>query len=103
MISGKATVCSGPRRAAKSTFPFQRVRKIPDGVARRDGILNFFDDRLRQLQRDGFALIPEAYFSPRYQLRSATRAVGNLCRQGSVGSAVSQGAGAAGAFAAGRA
>lgn len=65
MISGKATVCIGPRRAGKSTFLFQLVRKILDGGARRDDILylNFFDDRLRQLQRDGLALIPEAYFS----------------------------------------
>lgn len=64
-VSGKATVCIGPRRSGKSTFLCQLVRKLLDGGARRDDILylNFFDDRLRQLQRDGLAVIPEAYFS----------------------------------------
>ena len=64
-VSGKAAVCIGPRRSGKSTFLFQLVRKILDGGARRDDILylNFFDDRLRQLRRDGLAVILEAYFS----------------------------------------
>ena len=51
VVSGKATVCIGPRRSGKSTFLFQLVRTLLDGGVRRDDILylNFFDDRLRQL------------------------------------------------------
>ena len=46
---GKAMVCIGPRRAGKSTFLFQQVRKLLDGGVPRDDVLylNFFDDRMR--------------------------------------------------------
>ena len=65
VVPGKATVCIGPRRSGKTTFLFQRIRKLRDGGVRRDDVLylNFFDDRLRQLQRDGLAVVLEAYFS----------------------------------------
>ena len=36
---GKATVCIGPRRAGKSTFLFQQVRKLLDGGVPRDNVL----------------------------------------------------------------
>ena len=62
---GKATVCIGPRRSGKSTLLFQIIRRLLDSGVRRDDILylNFFDDRLRFLQRDGLSVVPEAYFS----------------------------------------
>ena len=64
-VPGKATVCIGPRRSGKSTFMFQLVRKLlASGVSRENILyLNFFDDRLRQLQRDGLVVVLEAYFS----------------------------------------
>ena len=64
-VPGKATVCIGPRRSGKSTFMFQLVRKLLASGVPRENILylNFFDDRLRQLQRDGLAVVLEAYFS----------------------------------------
>ena len=64
-VPGKATVCIGPRRSGKSTFMFQLIRKLlASGVPRENVLyLNFFDDRLRHLQRDGLAVVMEAYFS----------------------------------------
>ena len=64
-VPGKATVCIGPRRAGKSTFLFQQVRKLLDGGVPRDNVLylNFFDDRLRCLRHDGLGAVPDAYFS----------------------------------------
>ena len=64
-VPGKATVCIGPRRSGKSTFMFQLIRKLlASGVPRENVLyLNFFDDRLRHLQRDGLAVVLEAYFS----------------------------------------
>lgn len=64
-LPGKATVCIGPRRSGKSTFMFQLVEKLLAGGVPRENILflNFFDDRLRQLGREGPALVTEAYFS----------------------------------------
>ncbi len=64
-IPGKATVCIGPRRSGKSTYLFQRIQMLlRAGVAHENILyLNFFDDRLRQLQRDGLASTIEAYFS----------------------------------------
>ena len=63
-VPGKATVCIGPRRAGKSTFLFQQVQKLLDRGVPRDNVLylNFFDDRLRHLQRDGLGAVTEAYF-----------------------------------------
>ena len=64
-VPGKATVCIGPRRAGKSTFLFQLVQRLLDRGVPRDNILylNFFDDRLRHLQRDGLGVVADAYFS----------------------------------------
>ena len=64
-VPGKATVCIGPRRSGKSTFMFQLIRKLLDSGVQRANILylNFFDDRLRRLQRDGLGAVMEAYFS----------------------------------------
>ncbi len=64
-VAGKATVCIGPRRAGKSTFLFQQVRKLLARGVPRDNVLylNFFDDRLRHLQHDGPGAVPDAYFS----------------------------------------
>ena len=64
-IPGKATVCIGPRRAGKSTFLFQLVRKLLDRGVPRENVLylNLFDDRLRHLQRDGLGTVADAYFS----------------------------------------
>ena len=57
-VPGKATVCIGPRRSGKSTFMFQLIRKLlASGVPRENVLyLDFFDDRLRHLQRDGLEL-----------------------------------------------
>lgn len=64
-VPGKATVCIGPRRSGKSTYLHQRIRKLLDaGVPRRNILyLNFFDDRLRNLQREGPAAVIDAYFA----------------------------------------
>ena len=64
-VPDKATVCIGPRRAGKSTFLFQRVRKLLDSGVPRDNVLylNFFDDRLRHLQHEGLGAVADAYFS----------------------------------------
>ena len=62
---GKATVCIGPRRAGKSTFLFQRMRKLLDRGVPRENILylNLFDDRLRHLQHEGLGRVADAYYS----------------------------------------
>lgn len=63
-VPGKATVCIGPRRSGKSTLLFQLIRKLLDAGISRDNILylNFFDDRLHYLQRDGLSAVMEAYY-----------------------------------------
>ncbi len=64
-VAGKATVCIGVRRCGKSTFMSQLMRRLLDtGVSRQNIIhLNFFDDRLHNLQHGGLSVILEAYFS----------------------------------------
>lgn len=64
-MPGKATVCIGVRRSGKSTFMFQLIKKLREaGVSRRNIFyLNFFDDRLHQLQHGNLGVILEAYFS----------------------------------------
>ncbi len=64
-VPGKATVCIGPRRAGKSTYLFQQVRKLLDRGVPRDNILylNFFDDRLHFLQHEGLGVVADAYFA----------------------------------------
>jgi predicted AAA+ superfamily ATPase len=64
-VPGKATVCVGVRRSGKSTFLFQLVQRLQDSGIPRQNILylNFFDDRLHNLQHEGLGVILEAYFS----------------------------------------
>ena len=60
----KAAVCIGVRRCGKSTVLFQHIRRLLDrGVPMENLVyLNFFDDRLRSLNRDTLGQIGEAYF-----------------------------------------
>jgi predicted AAA+ superfamily ATPase len=64
-LPGKAAVCIGVRRCGKSTCLFQQMgRLVESGVSRSNILyLNFFDDRLHTLQRDGLGLILDAYYS----------------------------------------
>ena len=61
----KASVLIGVRRAGKSTFLAQQIRRLlEDGVPRENILyLNFFDDRLHGLQHGGLSLVLEAYFT----------------------------------------
>jgi predicted AAA+ superfamily ATPase len=64
-VPGKATVCIGVRRAGKSTCLFQIMERLLESGVKRENILylNFFDDRLHKLRREGLGQITEAYFS----------------------------------------
>lgn len=64
-VVSKATVCIGVRRSGKSTFMFQLMQRLQDADVPRQNILylNFFDDRLHNLQHDSLGVILEAYFS----------------------------------------
>ncbi len=64
-VPGKATVCIGVRRSGKSTYMFQIIRHLTDGGVSKQNILylNFFDDRLHNLNKDNLGLILEAYYS----------------------------------------
>lgn len=64
-IPGKATVCVGVRRCGKSTYMFQVMQRLMDSGVSRNNILylNFFDDRLHDLQHEGLGLVIEAYYS----------------------------------------
>jgi len=64
-VPGKATVCIGVRRSGKSTYLFQVIKRLLDDGVLRENILylNFFDDRLHNLQQEGLGLITEAYYS----------------------------------------
>jgi predicted AAA+ superfamily ATPase len=64
-VHGKATVCIGVRRCGKSTLLFQLVQGLLDSGVSRENILylNFFDDRLHNLQHENLALIAESYYS----------------------------------------
>ena len=64
-VPGKAAVCIGVRRSGKSTFMLQQIKKLLDsGVSSQNFLyLNFFDDRLHNLQHDKLSVILEAYFS----------------------------------------
>ena len=61
----KAAVCIGVRRSGKTTVLFQHIRRLLDGGIPMANIvyLNFFDDRLRSLNRDSLGLVGDAYFS----------------------------------------
>ncbi|WP_457573883.1 ATP-binding protein [Desulfolithobacter sp.] len=65
VVPGKASVCIGVRRSGKSTYLFQVIRRLIDKGVSRENILylNFFDDRLHNLRREGLGLITEAYYS----------------------------------------
>ncbi len=65
VLPGKATVFIGVRRSGKSTALFQRIeRLLGEGVPRKNILyLNFFDDRLYTLRREGLGAITEAYYS----------------------------------------
>lgn len=64
-VPGKASIYIGVRRSGKSTFMFQIMQRLLDnGVSRQNLLyLNFFDDRLHNLQHSGLNLISEAYYS----------------------------------------
>jgi predicted AAA+ superfamily ATPase len=64
-VPGKATVCVGVRRCGKSTYMLQVIQKLEaQGVSRENILyLNFFDDRLHDLQQTGLGIILEAYYS----------------------------------------
>ena len=64
-VPGKATVCVGVRRCGKSTYMFQVIQRLLNQGVSRENILylNFFDDRLHDLQHEGLGLILEAYYS----------------------------------------
>lgn len=64
-VDGKATVCIGVRRSGKTTFLYQRIQRLLDsGVPRQNIVfLNFFDDRLHDLQHEKIGVVLEAYYS----------------------------------------
>ncbi|MCK5243466.1 ATP-binding protein [bacterium] len=64
-VPGKATVCIGVRRSGKSTYLYQIIERfLKRGVLRENILyLNFFDDRLHNLQQTGLDVIVEAYYS----------------------------------------
>ncbi len=64
-VAGKAAVCIGVRRCGKSTYLFQIMERLLAGGVPRQNILylNFFDDRLHNLRKDGPGNITEAYYS----------------------------------------
>lgn len=65
VVPDKATVCIGVRRSGKSTYLFQIIQRLLDEGVPRENILyvNFFDDRLHNLQQEGLGRIIEAYYS----------------------------------------
>ena len=64
-VQGKPTICMGVRRSGKSTYLFQQMQHLlGQGITRQNILyLNFFDDRLHNLQHDSLSLIVEAYFT----------------------------------------
>jgi len=64
-LKGKAATCIGVRRSGKSTYLYQIMDKlIASGISPRNILyINFFDDRLYNLQHESLSLILEAYFS----------------------------------------
>lgn len=63
-VPGKATVYIGVRRSGKSTYMFQVIQRLLQRGVKRENILyiNFFDDRLHNLQQEGMGLITDAYY-----------------------------------------
>ncbi len=64
-LPGKATVVIGVRRSGKSTYLYQKVDALLRGGVPRENILflNFFDDRLHDLAREGLSSVIEAYYA----------------------------------------
>src|SRR3990167_5672343 len=64
-VHGKATICVGVRRCGKSTYLFQVMKSLFEKKISRENIcyLNFFDDRLHNLQHEALGQIIEAYYS----------------------------------------
>lgn len=64
-IPGKATICMGVRRGGKSTYMRQILHNLlQQGVARENTVhINFFDNRLHNLQHSNLEAIIEAYYS----------------------------------------
>lgn len=64
-LPGKATICTGVRRSGKSTYMFQILKGlIEKGISRKNILyINFFDERLHDLHRQGLHLVLEAYYS----------------------------------------
>lgn len=62
---GKATICSGVRKCGKSTCLFQIIDKLlKTGVSPKNILyINFFDERLHNLQHKGPSDVLEAYYS----------------------------------------
>lgn len=63
-VPGKATICTGVRRSGKSTYMNQLMRKLLDSGVKRENIfnLNFFDDRLHELQHESLSVVVDAYY-----------------------------------------
>lgn len=57
-VPNKATVCIGVRRCGKSTYMYQRMQHLMDTGVPKENLLyvNFFDDRLHNLKKDGLGL-----------------------------------------------
>ena len=72
-LPGKATVVIGPRRSGKTTLLWQRMAALVQAGLPRDDILylNFFDDRLRHLWRDGAGAVTDAYYALHPQKKGA--------------------------------
>lgn len=64
-VAKKACVCIGVRRSGKSTYMVQRMQRLLDSGVSRENILslNFFDDRLHDLQHQGLDAVIQAYYS----------------------------------------
>lgn len=65
VIPGKATICMGVRRCGKSTFMAQIMQQLLDTGVDRTNLLyiDFFDNRLHNLQHDNLEQILKAYYS----------------------------------------
>lgn len=64
-IAGKATICMGVRRCGKSTYMRQLLNDLlKQGVKRENTVhINFFDNRLHNLQHSNLEIILEAYYA----------------------------------------
>ncbi|MCL2647336.1 MAG: ATP-binding protein [Phycisphaerales bacterium] len=74
-VPGKASVCIGVRRSGKSTYLIQIIQRLLDRGVPRENILylNFFDDRLHDLQQAGIGLVAEAYYALYPEKKSAEK------------------------------